>query len=136
MVRWGFSKLDFFKRVLKTPTMKKLLLALSLLFVLTSFSQEKDTTEYKFDQEWYDNLDSPLEYIAYKNPYTGHYSIRVYRGTAKEHLVTIKDYYGNVVHTEIIDKNAELDLFFLQCGYYIIEIKNDKSTQSQLLQIR
>ena len=123
--------------------MKKLILTIALLFSFISFSQDTtrtDTTRTPekeiFDQEWYDKVDSPLEYVIFKNPRTGYYSIRVYRGDATEHQVRIKDYYGKLVYAEIIGRDAELDLFFLPCAYYIIELENEDGVVAQIIRIR
>jgi len=110
--------------------MKKLLLFFTFLFSFIAYSQES------FDQDWYDKLDSPLEYIVYENDNTGLYSIRIYRGDAAEHWVTIKDCYGNSLYNQKIPRDTELDLHFLSCGHYIIEISNSKATRVQIIKIR
>ena len=111
---------------------------LALLFCTVSHSQShsqsKDTTV--FDQEWREKLSSPLEFIIYKNTNTGLYSVRVYRGDAVEHMLVIRDYYGNIIYSELMGVNGEIDLFFLSCGIYIVELHNDIAVRSQVLRIR
>ena len=114
--------------------MKKLLLLLMLLFCTVSHSQSQDTTV--FNQEWREKLQSPLEFIIYKNTNTGLYSVRVYRGDAVEHMLVIRDYYGNIIYSELMGVNGEIDLFFLSCGIYIVELHNDIAVRSQVLRIR
>ncbi len=114
--------------------MKKLLLLLMLLFCTVSHSQSQDTTV--FNQEWREKLQSPLEFIIYKNTNTGLYSVRVYRGDAIEHMLVIRDYYGNIIYSELMGVNGEIDLFFLSCGIYIVELHNDIAVRSQVLRIR
>ena len=118
--------------------MKKILLILALLCTTITFSQDTTTVSYwdTFDQEWYDKLDSPLEYIVYKNTTTGLYSVRVYRGSSEEHYVVLKDQYGDLVYKEIIGTEGELDLSFLPCGNYIIELKNKEGLSNQILAVR
>jgi hypothetical protein len=89
-----------------------------------------------FNQEWREKLQSPLEFIIYKNTHTGLYSVRVYRGDAVEHMLVIRDYYGNIIYSELMGVNGEIDLFFLSCGIYIVELHNDIAVRSQVLRIR
>lgn len=118
--------------------MKRVLFIIAFLCNTISFSQDTSLVSYwsTFDTEWYDKLDSPLEYIVYKNIETDLYSVRVYRGDSEEHYVLIKDQYGEIVYTEIIGREEEIDLSFLPCGNYIIEIKNKNSISSQILAVK
>ena len=112
--------------------MKKLFIFLVVLFLLSfvGYSQES------FDQEWYDKLNSPLEFIVYENFSTKLHSIRVYRGDSTEHLLTIKDYCGNSIYNKIIARDTEIDLTFLSCGQYIFKINNDKATRWQIIEVK
>ena len=112
--------------------MRKIFLFLVILLLISfvGYSQEI------FDQEWYDKLNSPLEFVIYENFSKKLHSIRVYRGEETEYLLTIKDYYGNSIYNKIIARYEEIDLSFLSCGHYIIEINNSKATRLQIIEIK
>ena len=110
--------------------MGKIFTLLLLLIPFMSYSQES------FNQEWYDKLSSPLEFIVYENFNTKLHSVRIYRGDDTEYLLTIKDYYGNSIYHKKINRHTEIDLTFLSCGHYIVEIYNDKATRCQLIEVK
>ena len=112
--------------------MKKIFLFLTILFLISFVGHSQES----FDQEWYDKLNSPLEFIVYENFSTKLHSIRIYSGDSTEHLLTIKDYYGNSIYNKIIARDTEVDLNFLSCGKYIIEISNNKTARFQIFEIK
>jgi hypothetical protein len=93
-------------------------------------------SQENFDQDWYDKLNSPLEFIVYENFSTKLHSIRVYRGADTEYSLTIKEYNGNSIYNIEVSRNAEIDLTFLSCGKYIVEITNDKAIRCQMIEVK
>jgi hypothetical protein len=112
--------------------MKKLILILSLLLSTLAISQNESV----FDSEWYEKLDSELEYITFPNPSEGVISIRVYRGSSIEHTVTIRDAVDQVIYTSKFEKDGEIDLTGLSAGVYFISITNDKTELNQKIKIK
>jgi hypothetical protein len=113
--------------------MKNLLFIFAFLFPLITHSQKPNICDDPIYYEWYQKIDSPLEFIVYKNNKTNLYSIRVYRGEAEEHMVTIMDQYGDITHKTKMGKETDLDLDFLSCGYYIIELRNEEASRYQVI---
>jgi hypothetical protein len=111
--------------------MKTLLVSLSLLISVFTFSQDEVFTE-----EWYQKLDSDLEYIIFPNPSKGDLNIRIYRGKSENHSVKITNTLGQVVHTSSIKREDYLDIDFLGKGIYFVTISNDKKNLTQILEIR
>ena len=91
--------------------------------------------ESSFDSEWYEKLDSELEYIAFPNPSAGEISIRVYRGGSVEHTFTLRNAMGQVVYTSKFGENGEFDLTGLTPGVYFISISNETTQLNQKIRI-
>ena len=111
--------------------MKTLLVSLSLLISVFTFSQNDVFTE-----EWYQKLDSDLEYIIFPNPSKGDLNIRVYRGESENHSVKITNTLGQVIYTSNIKREDYLDINFLIKGIYFVTISNDKKNLTQLLEVK
>jgi hypothetical protein len=111
--------------------MKTLLVSLSLLISVFTFSQDDVFTE-----EWYQKLDSDLEYIIFPNPSKGDLNIRVYRGESENHSVKITNTLGQVIYTSNIKREDYLDINFLIKGIYFVTISNDKKNLTQLLEVK
>jgi hypothetical protein len=111
--------------------MKTLLVSLSLLISVFTFSQDDVFTE-----EWYQKLDSDLEYIIFPNPSKGDLNIRVYRGESENHSVKITNTLGQVVYSSNIKREDYLDINFLIKGIYFVTISNDKKNLTQLLEVK
>jgi hypothetical protein len=108
--------------------MKKLLILVFLMLFGSAVSQES-----LFDEEWHQGLGSDLEYICYPSYTNDTLSVRVYRGTSEQHLMTIKNEVGTVVYTQVFSREEDLDLSKLCSGVYVLTVSNDKTNQSQVI---
>jgi hypothetical protein len=113
--------------------MKRLILIFSLLFSTLALSQTSDSV---FDDEWYEKLDSKLEYIAFPNPSSGELSIRVYRGVSEEHLFTLRNSVGQISFTQQFGKECDFILPELKPGIYFITVSNSLTELNQKLYIK
>lgn len=111
--------------------MGKLILIFSLILSTFSFSQDS-----VFDDEWYEKLDSPLEYIAFPNPSQGELKIRVYRGDDEEHTLTVRNTTGEIVYTAEFGKKEDFDLSEIGKGMFFITVSNASATMNQKIVIR
>ena len=109
--------------------MKKLLLILFLL--ISSCALTQDST--LFDSEWHDKLNSDLEFISFPNPSKGDISVRVYRGNAEEHALTVSTPTGVVVYSEIFSQECDFKMSNLEAGVYLLTVSNDKKRLTQTI---
>jgi hypothetical protein len=112
--------------------MKAVTLIFFLLFSFITLSQESLLTE-----EWYQKLDSDLEYIVFPNPSKGAISLRIYRGKSESHDVTIRNAIGDiVVHLENCKREEDFDLSNLEKGFYLFTVSNEKKSLTEWVLIK
>lgn len=109
--------------------MKKLLLLLFLLISSAAMSQDSTL----FDYEWHDKLNSDLEFISFPNPSKGDISVRVYRGSAEEHVLTVSSPTGVVVYSEVFSQECDFKMSNLDSGMYLLTVSNDKKRLTQTI---
>ena len=108
--------------------MKKLLLLFFLFFSLNAISQTS-----VFDDDWYNKLDSELEYISFTNQNTQEIGIRVYRGGSSEHAIRITNAVGDIIYNEVFNKECNIKMSLFDSGFYFISVFNSKKMVTQTL---
>lgn len=111
--------------------MKTLLVFLFLLTPLLSVSQNSQI----FDNEWYEKLDSDLEYIIFPNPSNSDVNIRIYRTSSLEHSVLIQNTIGQTVFKGNIKREDKVPISNLEKGVYFLTVYNEKKQLTQVLKI-
>jgi hypothetical protein len=111
--------------------MKKLLSLFFLFFSLNAISQTS-----VFDDDWYNKLDSELEYISFTNQNTQEISVRVYRGGYSEHTIRISNQVGRIIYNDKFGKECDIKTSLFECGFYFISVFNDKKMVTQVLFIK
>ena len=110
--------------------MKTLITFLFILSTTFTHSQEKDV----YTDEWYEKLDSDLEYIMFPNPNKGdELNIRVYRGNDENHAFRITNVIGETILNGDIKREDEIDVSLLNRGTYFLTISNGKKNLTQIL---
>jgi hypothetical protein len=112
--------------------MKTLLVSLFSLITLQSFSQNTDV----FNNEWYEKLNSDLEYISYINPNSNNINVRIYRATSPNHIVVLKDVVGNMIFIYNIEKECELPIHNISSGIYFLTVYNQNKELTQMVKIK
>lgn len=125
VLKLGVLQVSFIHKLL---IMKKLLLLLFLMVFGRVISQESH-----FDGGWHQGLVSDLEYICFPSHTTDTLSVRVYRGTSEQYLMTITNELGMVVYTSSFGREDDVDLSRLTSGIYVLTVSNDRTNLSQVI---
>ena len=112
--------------------MKTLLIPLFLLISPIVNSQENNV----FDGEWYQKLESELEYIIFPNPSEEKLNIRIYRSNSTEHSLYIKNMLGQLVYSCDIKKEDQINITNLKNGIYFLTVYNSNKQLTQILKIK
>jgi hypothetical protein len=86
-----------------------------------------------YTEEWYEKIDSKLEFIIFPNPTKEVINLRVYRGESENYQVIIYDQLGKVILKRKCKKEDQIDVSGLSTGIYIFEVTNDNIKKSELL---
>lgn len=85
-------------------------------------------------------IDNPSSFIIFPNPSTGKVLVELKEFNTQNTLINIYEVSGRKAHTTKIgdtvnESNIELNLSHLEKGVYIVELKNETSTQTKKLLI-
>lgn len=102
--------------------MKTILFTLGLLFSTLSFSQNSDV----YNEEWYNSLESPIEFIVFKRSCESTVQFRIYRGSEETYKVSIINCNGKVVYQTDLKKVDGIDISTFYHGVYYIKAEDSK----------
>lgn len=102
----------------------KVLILIIGLFLLTP--QSSISQESLFTDEWYEKIESDLEFVSFPNPNNGTFSLRVYRSQYDVHNVYVRNEIGKVVYESTFSRECDIDISHLERGLYFVEISNEK----------
>ena len=105
--------------------MKSLLLILALLLGSISYSQtdttQTDTSNTEvYDEDWYESLDEPVNFITYRRRCEVTIQFRIYRGFEETYSVTLTNTKGTVVWTGELAQVDEIDISGIYQGVYTL----------------
>lgn len=86
-----------------------------------------------YDDEWYQKLESELEFIIFPNPTKEFINLRIYRGKSEYYLVNIYDQMGKVVLEKKITREDQINVSTLSGGIYSFEVVGDNTRKREVL---
>lgn len=89
-----------------------------------------------YTEEWYQKLESQLEFIIFPNPTKEIINLRVYRGNSENYQVTIYDQLGKIILQKKSKAEDQIDIPYLSPGIYIFEVLNDKTKKCDILSVQ
>ena len=106
--------------------MKSLLLMLALFIGSSfSFSQTLDTNSV-YNDEWYESLDEPVNFITFKDKCEVTIQFRIYRGQEEFYNVTLTNSNGVAVYEGRLKQVDEIDVSNVYEGVYTITACDDE----------
>ncbi len=106
--------------------MKSLLLILALFIGSFSFSQQTLDTNSVFNDEWYESLDQPINFITYKRRCDVTIQFRIYRGDEETYSVSLTNSNGIKVWEGDLKQVDEIDISNIYEGVYILTALDSK----------
>lgn len=89
-----------------------------------------------YNEEWYQKLESELEFIIFPNPTREIINLRIYRGHSEYYLVNIYDQMGKLVLEKKSIKEDQINISNLSLGIYIFEVVSDDTRKCVLLNLQ
>lgn len=102
--------------------MKSILFTLCLLFSTLSFSQNSEV----YNDEWYNSLERPIEFITFKRNCETKMQFRIYRGSEETYKVSITNCLGKLVYRSELKQIDEIDISIFYPGFYYIKAEDNK----------
>jgi uncharacterized protein YpmB len=101
--------------------MKTILFTLGLLFSTITFSQNS-----VYDENWYQSLEEPINFITFKKPCGNSIQFRIYRGSEETYKVTLINSKGKEVCRINLRPEDEIDVSNLYHGVYYLKAEDSK----------
>lgn len=105
-----------------------------LLLILPNFGNAQSSDI--FTEEWYEKIESPLEFIVFPNPSNNTINLRVYRGQSENYSIKISTSLGKILYQNTCKKEDKIYLPEITDGIYIVEVINDNVSKSEILIIK
>lgn len=113
--------------------MKKFIFALLILILPNIGSAQSSDI---FTEEWYEKIESPLEFIVFPNPANNTINLRVYRGQSENYSIRISTSLGKILYENSCEREEKIYLPEITNGVYIVEVINDNISKSEILIIK
>lgn len=103
-------------------SMKTLLFTLSLLISTLAISQNSEV----YNQEWYQSLEEPINFITFKEPCKNTLQLRVYRGNQESYTLRLYNTKGIEVLNTQVGQSDEIDISRYYQGVYQIRLEDNQ----------